>query len=164
MLALMENLPRLTPLLIVKDAARAIDFYVDALGATELVRYMRTGTVGHADLAVGGARFSVTEEARAWNSDAPPSLGGSPVVLQLEVADVAAVFDRMCRAGAAVVFPLQELCGERMARARDPFGHLWIVSQRIEELSVEEKQRRRDALVDRLPGDRERALNPSKMK
>ena len=54
---------------------------------------------------------------------------------------------RAQHAGASVVFPIQEFCGERMARLRDPFGHLWILSQRIEELSTEEKQRRRDALL-----------------
>ena len=51
----------------------------------------------------------------------------------------------MCRSGATVVFPLQEFCGERMGRVRDPFGHLWILTQRLEELSVEEIQKRRDA-------------------
>ena len=86
----------------------------------------------------------MTEEARAWNSDAPPSLGGSPVVLQLQVEEVDAAFDRMVMAGAVVVFPLIDFCGDRMGRLRDPFGHLWLISQRIEELSAEEVRRRRD--------------------
>ena len=138
---------KLTPLLVVRGAARAIDFYVEALGAREVVRYINKGqsTVSHADLAIGATAFSVTEEARAWNSDAPPSLGGSPVVLQLQVDDVDAAFDKMCKAGADVVFPLVDFCGERLGRVRDPFGHLWIITERIEELSAEEIQRRRDA-------------------
>jgi PhnB protein len=141
------DLTRLAPLLVVRNAARAIAFYVETLGAREVVRYVNKtqGTVSHADLAIGAAMFSVTEEARAWNSDAPPSLGGSPVVLQLRVDDVDAAFERMCRAGAGAVFPVGEFCGERMARLRDPFGHLWLFIQRIEELSPEEIQRRRDA-------------------
>ncbi len=140
------SVPALAPLLIVRDAARAIDFYVDALDAREIARYLDKGrsTVSHADLAIDGVVFSVTEEARAWNSNAPASLGGSPVVLQLRVADVDLAFERMCQAGAVVVFPLVEFCGERMGRVRDPFGHLWIISQRIEELTPEEIQRRRD--------------------
>jgi PhnB protein len=138
---------QLIPLLVVRDAARAIDFYVQALGATEVVRYLnkRDGNISHADLALGETRLSVTEEARAWNSDAPPSLGGSPVVLQLRVEDVDVVFGRMRDAGASVVFPVVEFCGERMGRVRDPFGHLWIVSERTEELPTEEIRRRRDA-------------------
>jgi len=49
--------------------------------------------------------------------------------------------------GPASFFQSRNFAGERMARLRDPFGHLWILSQRIEELSIEEKQRRRDALL-----------------
>jgi PhnB protein len=141
-----HNRPGLVPLLVVRDTARAIDFYSEALGAREVCRYLdrSRSTISHADLAIGGAVFSVTEEARAWNSDAPPSLGGSPVVLQLQVEEVDLAFDRMVSAGAVVVFPLVDFCGDRMGRVRDPFGHLWLISQRIEELSAEEVQRRRD--------------------
>jgi PhnB protein len=140
-------LPSLVPLLVVRDAAGAIDFYVRAVGAREVARFIdrRRGTVSHADLAVGEALFSLTEEARAWNADAPPSLGGSPVVLQLRVADVDVGVERMRAAGATVLFPVVDFCGERMARLRDPFGHLWLVTERVEELSPGEAQRRRDA-------------------
>jgi PhnB protein len=138
--------PTLTPLLVVRGAAAAIDFYVAGLGAREVARYVDRGrgTISHADLAIDDLAFSITEEARAWNADAPTSLGGSSVVLQLRVAHVDAAFERMHRAGATVIFPLIEFCGERMTRMRDPFGHLWILSQRIEELSPEEAQHRRD--------------------
>jgi uncharacterized glyoxalase superfamily protein PhnB len=144
----------LVPLLVVRGAMRAIDFYVQAFAAREIARYLHpvTGDVSHADLALGVATvatFSVTEEARDWNSDAPESLGGSPVVLQLRVRRADASFERAVRHGANVVFPLMEFCGERMGRLRDPFGHLWIVSEVIEELSVEEKQRRRNAWTRR---------------
>ena|ERR1022692_2851736 len=146
-LSRMETRPKLTPLLVVRDAARAITFYVRGLGAKEIARYLHPTkkTISHADLAVSDVAFSVTEEARERNSDAPPSLGGSPVVLQPRVADVDAVFKGMCLAGAVVVFSLQEFVGERMCRVRDPFGHLWILSQRIQDLSAEEIRKRRDA-------------------
>jgi uncharacterized glyoxalase superfamily protein PhnB len=122
-------LPTLVPLLVVQDASRAVDFYVDNLGAKQLRLYLHptTKAISHVDLTIDGATFSITEEARAWNSDAPPSLGGSPVVLQLYAREVDAVFERMCRAGATIVFPLQEFAGERMGRVRDPFGHLWLL-------------------------------------
>jgi PhnB protein len=138
--------PRLAPLLVVRGASRAIDFYLRAFDARECARYTdkRTGAIGHADLVVGTSEFSVTEEAPKWNSDSPESLGGSPVVLQLFVDDVDVLFARACRLGASVVFPLMEFCGERMGRLRDPFGHLWILSTALDELSLEEKQRRRD--------------------
>lgn len=139
----------ITPLLVVRDAARAIDFYVSALGAREIVRFEH-GTerwIGHADLVVGETPFSVTEELPGWGADAPPSLGGSPVVMQLAVADAERVVASMRGAGAEVLVAPTELLGERMARVRDPFGHLWIVRQRLVDLPVEELRRQRDALV-----------------
>jgi PhnB protein len=147
MLVGMDTNPKLTPLLVVRDAASAIAFYMQALGAKEVSRYLHPtkNTISHADLVLGGAPFALTEEARAWNSDAPPSLGGSPVVLQLRVDDVETVFQTMCRAGATVIFPLQEFAGDRMGRVRDPFGHLWILSERLDALSDEEVASRRGA-------------------
>jgi PhnB protein len=141
-----DGVASLVPLLVVRDAARAIAFYARALGAREMVRFInrKNGSVSPADLAIGEAVFSVTEDARAWNSDAPPSLGGSPVILQLRVANVDAAFETMCAAGATVVFPIVEFCGDRMARLRDPYGHLWLLIRRIEELPPDEIQRRRD--------------------
>ena len=145
----MTHATRLTPLLIVRDAMRAIDFYVEALGAQERVRYMNEalGIVSHADLDIGDLTFSVTEELPALNSDAPTSLGGSPVVLQLRVSDVGTLYESMRQAGAETVFSLAEFCGERMARLRDPFGHLWIISEVVEELTVEEIRERRNAVL-----------------
>jgi predicted kinase len=91
-------------------------------------------------------RFAVTEELRDFNSYAPATLGGSPVVLQLTVHDAEKSSAAMCRAGGTMVFPVQALLGERMARVRDPFGHLWLLRQPIEQLSHQEIQERRDAL------------------
>jgi PhnB protein len=144
----------LVPLLVVRGAAAAVDFYVRALGARVLERYEHGPEkhVSHAELDVRGARFDVTEEARAWNSDAPPSLGGSPVVSQLKVSNAARALASMLDAGANLVFPLQEFLGERMARVRDPFGHLWLLRERVEELSTDEIQRRRDELYARFAG------------
>ncbi|HEU4582172.1 MAG TPA: AAA family ATPase [Polyangiaceae bacterium] len=146
----------LVPLLTVRGAGRALDFYQGALGARVLARYEHGAArqLSHADLQLGDAVFSVTEEARGWSSDAPESLGGCGVVMQLFVSDAAATLRALELAGASVVFPLQELLGERMARVRDPFGHLWLLRERVEELTVEELQRRRDALYQRFAGSR----------
>jgi uncharacterized glyoxalase superfamily protein PhnB/predicted kinase len=143
--------PPLVPLLVVRGAARAIDFYVQAFGARVLARYEHgpERRLSHADLAFGAVTLSLTEEARAWHSDAPESLGGSPVALQLDVGDAEATLAALQCAGASVLQPLQEWLGERMARIRDPFGHIWLLRQRIEELTVDEIQRRRDELFER---------------
>jgi hypothetical protein len=52
-------------------------------------------------------------------------------------------------AGAVAVFPVMDFCGDRMGRLCDPFGHLWIIWHRVEELSVEDIRRRRDAFAER---------------
>jgi predicted kinase/uncharacterized glyoxalase superfamily protein PhnB len=142
----------LVPLLVVRGAAQAIDFYASALGARVLARYEHGSErhLSHAELALGDACFAVTEEVRAFNSDAPVSLGGSPVVLQLVLSDTDRAVEAMARAGATVVYPAQNFLGERMARLRDPFGHLWILRQRLEELSAAEIQRQRDELFARF--------------
>jgi predicted kinase/uncharacterized glyoxalase superfamily protein PhnB len=168
----MENQRELVPLLVTRGAKDAIEFYVRGLGAEVVARYEHgpDRRVSHADLRLAagsrlgasrcGAAFAVTEEARAWNSDSPASLGGSPVVMQLFVDDIDAAVGRMESAGAGVVFPVQELLGERMARLRDPFGHLWLLRQHVEELSVEEIQRRRDELFARFASAAFRGARP----
>jgi uncharacterized glyoxalase superfamily protein PhnB/predicted kinase len=151
----METQAILVPLLVVRRASDALDFYVRALGARVTARYEHGPErhVGHAELDALGFSFAVTEEARAWNSDAPPSLGGSPVVLQLIVENAELVYASLLLHGATGVFPLQQFLGERMGRVRDPFGHLWLLRERVEELSREEIQRQRDALYARFAAD-----------
>ncbi len=140
---------KLIPHLVVSGAARAIEFYEQALGARELSRYADAKLGGHivcAELAIGELMFALSEEHREWFNDAPSSLGGSPVHLCLEVADVDAVGARMVAAGATVVYPIaDQFYGERSGRLRDPFGHLWIVSQRIKAMSSAEIQAGVDA-------------------
>ncbi|WP_394823907.1 VOC family protein [Pendulispora albinea] len=148
-MATKKSLPRIYPHLIVKGAARAIDFYVETLGAKEVSRFADTkmnGHIVHAELTIGETTFSLSEEARDWKNDAPASLGGSPVILTVQVEDARAVGERMVHAGATVVYPIEDqFYGARQGRLVDPFGHLWIITQQIEDLSNEEIQRRVDA-------------------
>jgi PhnB protein len=134
--------------LIVKDAPRAIDFYVKALGAKEVARHADPnfgGRIVHATLSVADSTFTLAEEARDWHNHAPTSLGGTPVILMLQVDDPDALGKRMEDAGAKVVFPIaDQFYGRREGRFVDPFGHMWIVGGLIEELSHEEIQRRVD--------------------
>ena len=151
---MVKGMTAITPHLVVKGAARAIEYYVQALGARELTRFVDQklapgGFVVHADLEIGGARFSLAEENVEWHNRAPERPDG-PVVLTLTVDDADGVFDAMVRHGAGVVFPLaDQFYGHREGRVRDPFGHSWIVSQVTEQLSPEEVQRRVDRFHDR---------------
>jgi uncharacterized glyoxalase superfamily protein PhnB/predicted kinase len=141
----MNDITSLRPLLVVRGLAEAIQFYQRALGATLIARYEH-GTerrISHADLALGAAQFSLTEELPAWNGRAPASLGGSPVVLQLGVVDAERVARSLRAAGATIVVPPQPIVGELTARVRDPLGHVWAVRQLLE-APMTESQRRRD--------------------
>lgn len=136
------------PHLIVKDCPRAIAFYIKAFQAREVACYADKklgGHIVHAELDVGGHKLTLSEEREAWQNHAPGALGGSPVVITLEVDDAFAVGKRLEEAGAEVIFPVaDQVYGDRQGRLRDPFGHLWIISQNLEKLSHAELQRRLD--------------------
>jgi PhnB protein len=149
--------PLLKPHLVCRDAARAIDFYQQVFDAREIHRFVDTklggpaGHIVHAELAIGGSHVTLADEARDWGNHAPPSLGGTPVILSLEVEDARAVAARMEAAGATVVFPVEDqFYGDRQGRLADPFGHLWIITQRVKEMTDAEIQ----AGVDRYHDER----------
>jgi PhnB protein len=92
------------PRLVVADAARAIDFYVSALGAVETARHTDdSGKVIHSELKLGSVGFAVKDEDAA--DPAPTTLGGSPVILAVDVTDADAVGEAMVEAGATRDLP-----------------------------------------------------------
>lgn len=119
-----------TPHLFVRNTDEAVAFYVRAFGAVELFRNaLPDGTVLFVELALGQARVLVSEETPSLNAPAPPSIGGSPVMLMVEVNDVDALARRAVDAGARVDMPIEEMFwGERYGVLVDPFGHRWAVS------------------------------------
>lgn len=141
-----NHITGLYPRLVVSDGAAAIEFYRAGLGAEELVRYVDpAGKIVHAELRVAGAMFVLKDEGDG--DPAPTTLGGTPVIVSLQVDDADAVADRLVGAGATVVYPVGDRpYGERDGRLADPFGHLWMVSQPIEDLSAVEVQRRLDGM------------------
>lgn len=132
--------------LVVDDAAAALDFYVAALDGRELVRYAEpSGAIVHAEVEVGDSVFSVTQADGDVNRS-PTELGGSPVLCQLRVPDADARAAAMVANGATVVFPVDDqYYGSRDGRLKDPFGHLWLLTQPLADLSPEEIQARVDA-------------------
>lgn len=126
----MTTVHKLAPKLVVSDAAAAIDFYVQIMGATELARYGDSGRIVHAELAFGDYPVMVKDEDRI--DPGPTALGGSPVLMSLSVTDVEELARRMVIAGATVVIPIEDHgTGQRNGRLRDPFGHLWIIGQPV---------------------------------
>ncbi len=133
-----------TPYLIVKGAARAIDFYKQAFGATELMRFAGPGgSIGHAEIRIGDSPIMLADEMPQMGYRSPAALGGSPVSVMLYVPDVDKVVERAVKAGAKVERPVaDQFYGDRSGTIHDPFGHVWTVSTHKEDVSPEEMQRR----------------------
>lgn len=120
------------PRLVVIGADRAIEFYTTVFGAKEINRYTDedTGRIVHAELELARVTFAVKDEGDG--DPAPPTLGGSPVIMALYVADADAVGERMVQHGATVIYPIDDQpYGERGGRLADPFGHLWMIAQKV---------------------------------
>jgi len=133
----------LTPYICVSDGVAAIDWYVAVLGAVEQVRYTGDdGRIGHAELAVGGARLMLSSEYPEMGVSvvSPTTLGGTPFSLHLEVPDVDAVFERVVADGRSQIGrpPHDEAYGARSFDMVDPFGHRWMIQTPIGNPSVEE--------------------------
>ncbi len=141
----MTEILDLYPRLVVKGADAALEFYATAFGARTLERYTDPdGRVVHAMVAAGPARFAVKE---ADSFDPAPDAGGVPVILALYVADADEIGRRMIVAGASVIYEITDQPdGERGGRLADPFGHLWMIAQRTEELTADEVQARTTAM------------------
>jgi PhnB protein len=128
--------PNLMAQVVVANAEAAIRFYTDAFGASETTRFEVDGVIMHAELTVRGCLFALSE---AGHDRDPLDLGGSPVIITLEVGDVDAVAARAVSCGAALLIPVaDQFYGYRQGRIRDPFGHLWILSTKQREMTVAE--------------------------
>jgi len=137
-----------TAYLIVNGAARAIDFYKQAFGATEGIRLAGpNGKVGHAEIKIGDSHIMLADEFPECDARSPQAFGGSPVSLLLYFEDADAVTARAVSAGAKVLRPVQDqFYGDRAGTIVDPFGHKWTIATHKEDLSVEEVQKRATAM------------------
>ncbi len=134
----------ITPYLVIRGAADAIEFYETAFGATELMRLDGPeGKVMHAEMKIGDSAIMMADEFPEMDIVSPSTLGNSPVGILLYVEDADTVFQRAIDAGATEKKPLvDQFYGDRSGAVVDPFGHLWTVATHIEDLSPEELNRR----------------------
>lgn len=137
-----------TPYLIVNGAARAIEFYKIAFGATELFRMPGPhDRVMHAELKIGDSVIMLADEPESGTHKSAQSLGGTPVSLMIYIEDVDKVFARAISAGAKETRAVQDqFYGDRSGNLVDPFGHMWTVATHVEDVSPEEMERRMAAL------------------
>lgn len=128
-----------TPYIIIKGAAAAIDYYKSAFGATELFRMEHEGKVGHAEIKIGDSPIMLADEHPEMNAFSPKTVGGTPVSLMIYVEDVDSMFKRAIELGGTEMKPLQDqFYGDRSGTLTDPFGHVWTVATHMEDLTPEE--------------------------
>jgi PhnB protein len=137
---------RVTPCLVVRGAAKAMEFYAEVFGAAERMRFPGPGgTVAHAEIQIGDSVVSVEDEDPQRGTTAPPAGGlpGTPVFQFIYVADVDATVARAAELGATVRrAPQNQFYGDRDGFIIDPFGHGWTVATHVEDVSGEEMGRR----------------------
>jgi PhnB protein len=132
-----------TPYLIIKGAADALEFYKKAFGATELFRMEHEGKIGHAEMKIGDSPIMLADEHPEMGHRGPQSLGGSPVSILLYVEDVDALFNQAVTAGAKIDRPLEDkFYGDRGGSLTDPFGHIWHLATHKEDVTPEEMEKR----------------------
>ncbi|MEX0644922.1 MAG: VOC family protein [Parvularculaceae bacterium] len=139
-----DGFSSVTPHLNVKGAAKAIDFYKKAFGATEISRMPMPGkpdVLMHAELRFFGAPVMLVDSSEAWGNKDPQSLGGTPVAIHLYVADCDAVFKKAVAAGCTSrMEPNDAFWGDRFAAIADPFGHHWSIATHVADPTPAEMQ------------------------
>jgi PhnB protein len=140
-----EGAQPLIPHLIVKDCAKAIEFYKKVFLAEEMMRMPSPDgkKIMHAELNVSGCHLYLCDEWPDKGAKSPQTLGGSPVTLMLYCLDADKVFHRAVSAGAKVVTPLEDaFWGDRYGKVKDPFGHEWMIMTRKENLTPKQMMER----------------------
>ena len=130
--------------LCVDDAARAIDYYRQAFGATERFRLVEpSGRIGHVELDFGERIVMLSDSFPECGIRSARDIGATPVSIHLHVDDADALADQAVAAGGSLEMPPTDMFyGERSAVVRDPFGHRWLMGHEIEQVSPDEMQRR----------------------
>jgi PhnB protein len=138
-----------TPYLIIKDAASALEYYKKAFAATELMRMADpSGKVMHAEMKIGNSIVMLADEFPEMGIRSPSSLGGSTVSIMLYVEDVDSRFSLAIASGGTVVKPVKDqFYGDRSGTLTDPFGHGWTIATHTEDVSPEEIQKRMETMM-----------------
>jgi PhnB protein len=138
----------MTPCLAINGAARAIEFYKKAFGASELMRFAHGDKVGHAELQIGDSKVMISDEFPEMGVRSPQAAGGSPSAIYLYVDNVDAVWDRALTAGAKQIRPVEDkFYGDRSGTLQDPFGHTWHLATHQEDVPPDELKKRADAFM-----------------
>jgi PhnB protein len=141
----------ITPHIVVRDAARAAEWYTQVFGASERRRLaVPDGRLMQVELWFGDSAVMLADEFPEMGVISPLSAGGTATVLHFKADDASATWERAIAAGAEVRQPLQEaFWGELYGQITDPFGHRWGIAQHLREVPLEELER---AIADAFSG------------
>lgn len=138
--AIPDGMHSLTPHLVCRGAAAAIEFCGRTFGAIELFRLPGPdGRLIHACVRIGDSQLFLVDEMPEHGAHSPQALQGTPVTLHLQVEDADAAFARAVLAGATVSMPLADMFwGDRYGRVTDPFGHSWSIATHMRDVRPDE--------------------------
>lgn len=147
-----EGYSSITPYLILRGAAKAIEFYKRAFNATEIRRMEGPdGKIMHAEIRIENSHLMLADEFPEQGFNSPESLGGSPAFIHLYVEDVDAKFKQALDAGANILQPVSDqVFGDRHGLLQDPFGYTWTIATHIEDVSPSELKNRIDEYSRRV--------------
>ncbi|WP_339847770.1 VOC family protein [Paenibacillus sp. FSL W7-1088] len=122
----------ITPWITTKSTEKLIAFLVSAFNAQELGRvYNADGSIGHAEVRIGDSKILMFDSPAEW-----PSF---PCFIRLYVDDSDEFYDQAIKAGAtSMTKVITQAWGERGGRVVDPFGNIWWITSKIEDVSPEE--------------------------
>jgi uncharacterized glyoxalase superfamily protein PhnB len=139
----------LTPHLVVRNAAEALQFYQKALSAEVLnVAKMSDGKIMHAALRIGDSMLMLNDEMPEHGALSPLAHNGTGVTIHIYTEDADGMFNRAVSAGAQVRMPLlDQFWGDRYGIVTDPYGHQWSIATHVKDVSPEEMQKAQDAMA-----------------
>jgi len=154
-----EGFHSVTPHLVIKGAAAAIDFYKRAFGAEVLARMDGPGgTVGHAELKIGDSIIFLADEFPGGPIKSPQTLGGATASLHIYVADVDAAFKRAIAAGGREIMAVTDMFwGDRFGQLHDPYGHSWSIATHKEDVNPQEMEERAQAFWAQMQAQKKSA-------
>jgi len=147
-----EGYHSVTPYLTIRGAAKALDFYKEAFGATEIMRIDGPdGRLGHAEIRIGNSIVMLSDEYPELGCTGPATLGGSSVALMVYVPDVDRTVAQAVAAGAKLERPVEDkFYGDRMGSLKDPFGHNWHIATHKEDIAPDELARRAEKAMKEM--------------
>jgi uncharacterized glyoxalase superfamily protein PhnB len=147
-----DGMHTLTPHIIVRGAAAAIEWYKKAFDAVEISRSPMPGTdlLIHSSVRIGDSLMMIVDEFPQWNCVGPATLKNSSVTLHMQVKDADAVYARAVEAGATPKMPVTEMFwGDRYGKVEDPFGHQWSIATHVKDVSPAEMQAAAQAMFSK---------------